>query len=291
VGKPYHTIEKKDTQLLARFLVQNGQALLPMVQLIEHSKLAVDELIDVLGRASIEAVLQLSAAGIAGPPHPGKKGGAVGWHGGESGTVCLAERKLRIRRPRLRKKQPGQDGEVPIPAYQAMQADDKLGSRMLEMLLRGVSTRQYKAVLPEMAETVGVSKSSVSQEAIEASEEELQRLCERRFDDLDLLAIYLDGLVFGEHHVLAAVGVDGEGCKHVLGVGRRRQREPGGGQGLVGRPGAAWGAAGPTALVCDRRLEGPAGPVTGPRVYCISNAPFGNSIQCIGKRFPNYRTP
>jgi len=218
VGKPYHTIEKKDTQALARFLVQNGQALLPMVELIEHSKLAVDELIDVLGRASIEAVLQLSAAGIAGPPHPGKKGGAVGWHGGESGTVCLAERKLRIRRPRLRKKQPGRDGEVPIPAYQAMQADDKLGSRMLEILLRGVSTRQYKAVLPEMAETVGVSKSSVSQEAIEASEEELQRLCERRFDDLDLLVIYLDGLVFGEHHVLAAVGVDAQGCKHVLGL-------------------------------------------------------------------------
>ncbi len=218
MGKPYHTIEKKDTQALARFLVQNGQALLPMVQLIEHSKLAVDELIDVLGRASIEAVLQLSAAGIAGPPHPGKKGGAVGWHGGESGTVCLAERKLRIRRPRLRKKQPGQDGEVPIPAYQAMQADDKLGSRMLEILLRGVSTRQYKAVLPEMAGTVGVSKSSVSQEAIEASEEELQRLCERRFDDLDLLVIYLDGLVFGEHHLLAAVGVDREGCKHMLGL-------------------------------------------------------------------------
>lgn len=216
MGKPYHTIEKKDTQALARLLVQNGQALLPMVQLIEHSKLAVDELIDVLGRASIEAVLQLSAARIVEPPHPGKKGGAVGGH--ESGTVCLAERKLCIRRPRLRKKQPGQDGEVPIPAYQAMQADDKLGSRMLEILLRGVSTRQYKAVLPEMASTVGVSKSSVSQEAIEASEEELQRLCERRFDDLDLLVIYLDGLVFGEHHVLAAVGVDGEGCKHVLGL-------------------------------------------------------------------------
>ena len=85
-------------------------------------------------------------------------------------------------------------------------------------LLRGVSTRQYKAVLPEMAETVGVSKSSVSQGAIEASEEELQRLRERRFDDLDLRVIYLDGLVFGEHHLLAAVGVDAQGCKHVLGL-------------------------------------------------------------------------
>ncbi len=235
MGKPYHTIEKKDTQALARFLVQNGQALLPMVQLIEHSKLAVDELIDVLGRASIEAVLQLSAAGIAGPPHPGKKGGAVGWHGGESGTVCLAERKLRIRRPRLRKKQPGQGGEVLVPAYQAMQADDKLGSRMLEILLRGVSTRQYKRVLPEMAETVGVSKSSVSAEAIEASEEELRKLCERRWDEVELLVIYLDGVIFGAHHVLAAVGVDAGGNKHVLGIAEGASENQVVAQGLLER--------------------------------------------------------
>ena len=218
MGRPYHTIEKKDTQALAQFLVKNGQALLPMVELIEQSKLAMDEMIDVLGRASIEAVLQLSAQGIAGPPHPGKKGGTVGWHGREEGTVCLSERKLRVRRPRLRKKQQGEEGEVPIPAYEAMRRDGKLGGRMLEILLRGVSTRQYKHVLPQMAETVGVSKSSVSAEAIEASEEELRRLCERRWEDVELLVIYLDGVIFGKHHVLAAVGVDSKGCKHVLGI-------------------------------------------------------------------------
>ena len=37
MGRPYHTIEGKDTQALAEFLVQNGQALLPMVELIEQS--------------------------------------------------------------------------------------------------------------------------------------------------------------------------------------------------------------------------------------------------------------
>ncbi len=51
--------------------------MLPMVELIEQSQVAVDQLIDVLGWATIEAVLKLSAQGIAGPPHPGKKGGAV----------------------------------------------------------------------------------------------------------------------------------------------------------------------------------------------------------------------
>ena len=231
----YHTIHKKDTERLAHFLVQNGQALLPMVELIEQSQLAVDELIDVLGRASVEAVLRLSAEGLAGPPHPGKKGGAVGWHGGEAGTVCLSERKLRVRRPRLRKKEAGKDGEVIVPAYAAMQADGKLGSRMLEILLRGVSTRQYRAVLPEMAETVGVAKSSVSAEAVEASEEELKKLCERRWDDVELLIIYLDGLIFGSHHVLAAVGVDTGGNKHVLGIAEGASENQVVAQGLLER--------------------------------------------------------
>src|SRR5947207_13892595 len=89
---------------------------------------------------------------------------------------------------------------------------------MLEILLRGVSTRQYKQVLPEMAETVGVTRSSVSREAIEASEAELKCVCERRLDDLVLLVLYLDGVIFGEHHVLVALGVDVEGRKDVLGL-------------------------------------------------------------------------
>jgi len=226
VEKPYHIVEKKDTQGWVKALVKNGQALLPMVELIEQSKLAVDELIDFLGRAQIEAVLRLSAEGIAGPPHPGKKGGAIGWHGREKGTVCLKERKLRVDRPRLRKKGQGEEGEVPVPAYEAMRQDEKLGNRMLEILLRGVSTRQYRAVLPAMAETVGVSRSSVSREAIEAGEEELKRLGERRFDEVKLLIVYLDGVVFGDHHVLVAVGVDEEGRKHVLGLAAGASENP-----------------------------------------------------------------
>ncbi len=214
----YHITEKENTGAIRVFLSKNGQALLPLVEQIEQAEVALDELIDVLGRATVEMVLRLSAERIAGPPHPGKKGGAVGWHGREEGTVCLQERKLRVKRPRLRKKGQGEAGEVPIPAYEVMRSDQKLGSRMLEILLRGVSTRQYRAVLPEMAETVGVSRSSVSREAIEASEEELRRLCERGLQALELLIIYLDGLIFGDHHVLVAVGVDEEGKKHVLGV-------------------------------------------------------------------------
>src|SRR5712691_5944075 len=46
----------------------------------------------------------------------------------------------------------------------------------------------------------------------------ITKLCERRFDAVNLLLIYLDGVIFGDHHVLVAMGVDEEGKKHVLGL-------------------------------------------------------------------------
>ena len=57
---------------------------------------------------------------------------------------------------------------------------------MLDILMRGVSTGQYRSVIPEMADTVGVSKSSVSRQMIEASEAEVETLPGRRFDELKL---------------------------------------------------------------------------------------------------------
>ena len=79
--RPYHIVGKDDIQEMARLLARNGQALLPRVELIEESKLAVDKMMDVLGRAQIEAVSRLSAEGIAGPSHSGNKGGTVGSEG------------------------------------------------------------------------------------------------------------------------------------------------------------------------------------------------------------------
>ena len=40
----------------------------------------------------------------------------------------------------------------------------------------------------------------------------------RRFDELDILAVWIDGIVVDDHHILAAVGVDAEGSKHLLGL-------------------------------------------------------------------------
>ncbi len=216
--KLYQIASKTDSRKIAEFLSKDGQLLLPFLELICNTEQAVDELIDVVGKAAIEAVLLLSAQQVAGPKQPGKVKADVGWHGRQQGVVSLSERKLRVEKPRLRKKGKGAGKEVAIPAYEAMMMNSQLGLRILEILMKGVSTRNYKSILPDMAETVNVSKSQVSREFILASEKQFKQLCERRFDQTDILVIYIDGIQFGDCHVIVALGVDSGGSKHVLGL-------------------------------------------------------------------------
>jgi hypothetical protein len=53
VKRNYHTLEnqgKANEQRLAEFLSKHGQQILPMVELISQSRMAIDELVDVMGR-------------------------------------------------------------------------------------------------------------------------------------------------------------------------------------------------------------------------------------------------
>jgi transposase-like protein len=218
VKKTYHIVNrdaKTASAKIEEFAKANGQILLPLVELITQARVAVDEVIHTVGRQTIETILQLSAQQVAGPRTPGKATGEVRWHGSQAGRVMLADRQIKVKRPRLRHRQ---EGEVAVPAYEALQENAAVSERMMGALLRGVSTRQYEEVLPQMAETVGVSRSSISRHAIEGSAEQLRQLQERRWDQDDILAIYIDGQRFGAHHVLSAVGVDREGNKKILGI-------------------------------------------------------------------------
>jgi len=91
-ANPYQIVDRSNNEELAGYLSHHGQFLLPMVELIEQNRLAVDELIELTGRAAIEGVLRLSAQRIAGPKHPGRQSdGEIGWHGSQRGVVSLRQ--------------------------------------------------------------------------------------------------------------------------------------------------------------------------------------------------------
>ena len=162
--------------------------------------------------------LVASAEQVAGPAHPGVEAGAIRRHGAQGGAVSLWGQKVRVQKPRLRRKGGGAGAEIPVPAYGAMQSEASLQRKLAAILLRGVSTRNYAEVVPEMASRCGVSKSAVSRKFAEASAKQLQALSERRFEEVDLLIIYIDGKDFGGQQVVSAVGVDLQGKKHLLGL-------------------------------------------------------------------------
>jgi putative transposase len=218
VKKPYHIVTRaaqESTAIIEQFCQANGQILLPIVNLIQNASQVVETVIHEIGHQTLEQILILSAEQVAGARTPGKASGDIRHYGSQPGRVQLADRKVKLKRPRLRHKS---EGEVKVPAYEMLRQDRGLGQNMLGALLRGVSTREYKEVLPQMAETVGVSRSAISRKAIEASAEQLQQLQERRWETVEILVIYIDGQRFGTLHVLSAVGVDVEGKKHILGI-------------------------------------------------------------------------
>jgi len=214
----YQKGTEEASRALATLIEAHPEAMTPLLDLVVEAQVTLEAFIDVVGRSCIEAVLQLSAAEIAGPPHQGKAGGEVLWHGTQTGAVRLSTQKVRVTKPRLRRKGGGRGAEVAVPAYTAMQQGTGMREKLAAILLRGVSTRAYADVIPDMAETCGVSRSSVSREFVEASEEALRTLCERRFEGAEFLILYIDGVHAGRHQVIVAVGVDSQGCKHILGL-------------------------------------------------------------------------
>ena len=138
--------------------------------------------------------------------------GKIGFHGG----------KVTVHRPRVR----GLDGhELPLPTWTAAQAEDWLGRWAMNLMLINVSTRKLRRAvrlpngdLPVVAGD-GTSKSAASRRFVALSAERLAEWMASDLSKLDLLVIQLDGLHIGNDLVLvAALGIDGEGHKHPLGL-------------------------------------------------------------------------
>src|SRR5436190_10818815 len=204
--------------LLVHF-AQCPELFAPMLNLIASGKQTIESVMNQAARALVEWLLQVSATAIAGEKSPGRHSGEVLWHGSQGGQICLLERRLKVSKPRLRTR--GRRGhEIPIPLYEQLQSDSGLAARMSEILVSGVSTRKYARVLPAMAASAGIAKSSVSRAVKGASEASLRQLMERAFHEHDILAVYIDGIEVAGHHVGAPVGRDDRGKKHLLGLVR-----------------------------------------------------------------------
>jgi transposase-like protein len=157
-----------------------------------------------------------TACGTRSKHNPGRAGYR---HSTEAGSVTLGGRRVPVQRPRVRAVDGS--GELALPSYQLFSATDMLGEMAMERMLAGLSTRRYSAGLEPVGEAVeaearSTSKSAVSRRFVKATETGLAELMGQRLDVVDLVAIMVDGVHFGEHTCVVALGIDLDGVKHPL---------------------------------------------------------------------------
>lgn len=138
-------------------------------------------------------------------------------HGYQQGSVTVVGGgKEPIEKPRARNVKTGT--EVELSSYKAFSDQQVLDERALALIGGGVSARQYQKVLEKSLRRKGVSASSISRRVIRSSQTALEIFENRRWDKTKFVALLFDGVRVGRNMVVACVGVDLSGRKHVLGV-------------------------------------------------------------------------
>jgi putative transposase len=173
------------------------------------------------GLGVMSALMEESVTAIAGPKGKHQPGRRAVRHGSEAGSVTLGGRRVPVRRPRVRAADGS--GELPVPAYELFSGTDLLGTMVMERMLAKLSCRRYQAGLEPVGAEVtararSTSKSAVSRRFVKATETALGELLARDLSDLDLVALMVDGVHFGDHLCVVALGIGIDGTKHPLAV-------------------------------------------------------------------------
>ena len=211
-------VARNDRRALERSMKEmfanGGQLVLPILSLVTEARAQLEDVLGEVNRGILESLLLASAEERAGAKTPGRASGEVRWYGTQGGRLPLGDRHVRLRRPRLR----DGAGEVAIPAYECLKRDAGAGARLGRLVMAGVSTRKYAEVIPPMAQSVGIQRSSVSRKLVAAAEAAMAKLAERSFTEIDILAVYIDGIRIAGQMIVVAVGLDAVGTKHLLGI-------------------------------------------------------------------------
>jgi len=189
-----------------------GNAGLNLTRVIQEGKTLLDEFQKNLGRKLVESLLLMEREVVGGTAYKPKQGYKK-WSS-QQGSVYVGKGKVKVSVPRLR----NEDGEVPSAVYESLKNPDAFSEELMDACMSGLSGRRYGEVIDNVGERFGVSKSSVSRRVKEATERQLKELLERRLDGFEIFAMFLDGVHKAGKVVMAAVGVDSQGKKMVLGL-------------------------------------------------------------------------
>ncbi len=165
----------------------------------------------------VEALMSGEMDEICGPRYQRNPDRTHTRHGFQQGQIVNSNgSKERIEKPRARRIDT--NTEAVLTTYEAFNDRAVLDERALSMISAGVSERQFQNILGKGLSKNGASRSTVSRSVIASTMAALKEFEERRWERTNFVALLFDGVKVGRTMVVACVGVDLGGSKHILGI-------------------------------------------------------------------------
>jgi len=216
MGKHYQT---RDAEASTLGLTIPEEVSVALAEIAESAAEGLLALAVGAGLQVLQTLMEESVAALAGPKGKHNPDRTAVRHGHEQGSVTLGGRRVGVQRPRVRAADGS--GELPVAAYELFSGTEILGRLALERMLGGLSTRRYPVGLEpvgaKVAQTAtGTSKSAVSRRFVAMTHTALAELLAADLSGLDLVCLLIDGVHFGEHTCVVALGISIDGTKHPL---------------------------------------------------------------------------
>jgi len=185
-------------------------------QLEKSAKAEMIQALIPLGLMAVGEMLEEELEELTGARY-GRAGGREGMvrYGSNPGSVRLAGQRVAMRVPRVRNLE--ENTEVPLESLKTLRREGNLNAVLLRRVLYGISCRNYEAAAEAIPGAIGLSRSSVSREFVEASAQTLREFQERDLSEHDFAVLFLDGKTFAEDTMVIALGITLEGEKKLLG--------------------------------------------------------------------------
>jgi putative transposase len=193
----------------------NIQMILPLADIVGLLQQGVGNLLRQAGLELMHLVMDEEVKSLAGERHQQHEGRRAHRWGQEDGYCVVDGQKVPIRRTRLRT---ADKREQRLGSYELFQRSGPIQASVWDKMMRGLSTRNYGAVVKDFQNAYGIEKSAVSENFIEASREKVKQLMERPLGELRLCAVLLDGTPFKDRQMIVALGIGCDGTKTVLGI-------------------------------------------------------------------------
>jgi putative transposase len=214
----YQIEQQRAVQQFRRLAIEQNpsiQMVLPLAEIVSLLQQGVGNLLRQTGLELMHLVMDEEVKSLAGERHQQHEGRRAHRWGKEDGYCVVDGQKVPIRRTRLRS--PDQR-EQRLGSYELFQRSGSMQAGVWDKMMRGLSTRNYGAVVKDFHNAYGIEKSAVSENFIEASREKVKELMERPLGELKLCAVLIDGTPFKDRQMIVALGIGCDGTKIVLGI-------------------------------------------------------------------------